>query len=67
MSPDLFVEPALRGKGLGRRLIEAVTDVARKDGRSCVQWLTQHENHTAQRLYNKVAESAFKEYRIKLE
>ena len=64
---DLFVDPSVRGKGLGRRLIEAVADVARRDGYIRVQWLTKHDNTTAQRLYDKVAQSLFKEYRMSLQ
>ncbi|KEZ45593.1 hypothetical protein SAPIO_CDS1934 [Scedosporium apiospermum] len=64
---DLFVDPSVRGKGLGRRLIEAVGDKGRSGGYSRVQWVTAHDNFTAQRLYDKVAESIFKEYRMKLD
>lgn len=63
---DLFVDPAIRGKGVGRALIAAVTDAARAAGSSRVYWITHETNTTAQTLYNKVAErSGFIQYRIK--
>lgn len=63
---DLFVESSLRGRGLGRRLIESVGDVARSKNCLHVAWTTQHDNITAQRLYNTMATSEFKEYRMEL-
>jgi GNAT superfamily N-acetyltransferase len=52
---DLFVDPELRGGGIGRALIEAVTDVARREGMSKVYWLTQETNATARKLYDSLA------------
>ena len=61
---DLFVEPGLRGGGVGRKLIEAVEQEARKAGASRVYWNTQETNATARILYDKVAErSGFIQYR----
>ncbi len=52
---DLFtVEPA-RGRGIGRRLIEAVYEVARHAGSSRVYWQTQDTNHAGRALYEKIA------------
>jgi GNAT superfamily N-acetyltransferase len=53
---DLYVDPAFRGHGLGRALIEAV--YARADDAGCpsVYWLTQDFNHTARRLYDRVGQ-----------
>ena len=53
---DLFVDETLRGEGLGRALIEAVTDVARANGAQRVRWITQNTNATARKLYDQVAE-----------
>ncbi|MCZ7656565.1 MAG: GNAT family N-acetyltransferase [Xanthobacteraceae bacterium] len=61
---DLFTEPALRGRGVGRRLIEAVYDRARAAGCDRVYWLTHETNTQAQLLYDRVADrSGFIQYR----
>lgn len=53
---DLFTNEAARGKGVGRALIEGVYQQARLAGCSRVYWQTHETNHTAMRLYDKVAE-----------
>jgi GNAT superfamily N-acetyltransferase len=53
---DLFTAPALRGLGIGRRLIQAVYDAARAAGCSRVYWQTQVTNQTGRALYDQVAE-----------
>lgn len=52
---DLFTVEALRGRGIGRRLIEAVYDAARKARASRVYWLTHSGNTVARGLYDKLA------------
>lgn len=52
---DLFVDPAARGTGAGRALIEAVYREADAAGCPAVYWLTQEFNDTARRLYDRVA------------
>jgi len=49
---DLYVEASARGEGIGRALIEASAEVARERGAQRLQWATQPENKTAQRLYD---------------
>jgi GNAT superfamily N-acetyltransferase len=49
---DLFVDPAARGHGVGRALIEASAAVARERGAHHLEWATQPDNATAQRLYD---------------
>ena len=52
---DLFTEPSMRGKGVGRALIKAVYEQAKQANQSRVYWQT-HETNTAGRLlYDKVA------------
>lgn len=49
---DLYVEESIRGKGVGRALIEATAEVARERGAPFVEWSTAPDNQTAQRLYD---------------
>ena len=61
---DLFTSEAARGKGVGRALINGVYEQATRAGSSRVYWQTHETNHTAQLLYDKVAEkSGFIVYR----
>jgi len=61
---DLFTSAAARGKGVGGALISEVYEQARRAGASRVYWQTHETNHTAQTLYDKVAErSGFIVYR----
>ena len=53
---DLFVDPAIRGGGVGRALIAAVRAAATQKGAPEVYWHTQSFNTTARTLYDKVAE-----------
>jgi GNAT superfamily N-acetyltransferase len=52
---DLFVDPAHRGQGAGRTLIEAVYREA--DAHQCTRtyWVTEETNGTAQALYDRTA------------
>lgn len=52
---DLFTAEQVRGRGVGRRLIEAVYDAARQAGSSRVYWQTQATNAAGRALYDKVA------------
>jgi len=65
---DLFTAEEARGLGVGRKLIEAVYEQARKAGSFRVYWLTHETNETAMKLYNKIADkSGFLVYRKTLE
>lgn len=65
---DLFTLESVRGKGVGRALIEEVYRRAQIAGSSRVYWHTHETNATAMRLYNKVAEhTGFVVYRKMLE
>ncbi len=48
---DLYVDEARRGEGIGRALIEACAEVARKRGAHHLEWATAPDNKTAHRLY----------------
>jgi len=52
---DLYVAPALRGQGVGRRLIERLAEEGRAAGWLKLMWMTQHDNHEARRLYDRIA------------
>jgi GNAT superfamily N-acetyltransferase len=61
---DLFTNADMRGKGVGRALIEAVYERAKTAGSPRVYWVTHETNLTAMTLYDKVAErSGFIQYR----
>jgi GNAT superfamily N-acetyltransferase len=61
---DLFTTEAARGQGVGRALIEAVSERAKTGGAMRLYWQTHETNLTAMRLYDKVAErSGFVVYR----
>jgi GNAT superfamily N-acetyltransferase len=49
---DLFVSEAVRGRGVGRALIEASAAVARERGAAHLEWATAPDNLAAQRLYD---------------
>jgi GNAT superfamily N-acetyltransferase len=60
---DLFVDPSVRGQGIGKALILSLDEIAREEGSRKVWWETQNHNATARRLYDSVAElSEFVKY-----
>ena len=64
---DLFVNPNIRGKGLGRALIDAVYDIAVKNGCSRLYWNTDATNETARKLYDTYTKESGKiQYRIQI-
>ncbi len=52
---DLFTAADVRGQGVGRALIDAVTKFARERSCARVYWMTQESNAPARRLYDQVA------------
>jgi len=61
---DLFTSEVARGAGVGRKLIEAVRQMAQARGCFRVYWHTHESNLQAQELYDKVADkSGFIVYR----
>ncbi|MBM3578348.1 MAG: GNAT family N-acetyltransferase [Alphaproteobacteria bacterium] len=64
---DLFVDPTLRGGGVGRALIQDLIDLGRMRGWSQLYWLTRANNERARRLYDSFVEAdAFVRYRLTL-
>ncbi len=51
---DLYADPDQRGKGVGRKLIEAVYTAADARGCPSVYWLTQDFNAQARKLYDRI-------------
>ena len=61
---DLFVDPGVRTRGIGRKLIEAVYAEADKRGATRTYWATQEFNYRARALYDQVGtKSPFVQYR----
>lgn len=64
---DLYVCPSVRGRMIGKKLIEYVQGQARAQQCERLYWHTQQSNQTAQRLYDWIAEkSGVIEYRMPL-
>jgi GNAT superfamily N-acetyltransferase len=65
---DLYVDARSRGKGIGRALIEASAEVARERGAYRLEWATEPDNATAQRLYDSTGakRSTWIEYELEL-
>ncbi len=60
---DLYARPEARGTGVGRALIQAVYDEADRQKAPSVYWLTQENNHTARKLYDRIGKlSPFLKY-----
>jgi len=66
---DLFVDPAARQRGVGRCLMEAAAEEARRRGAVSLVLSTAKTNHRAQRLYESlgwVRDEDFYEYSLRL-
>lgn len=61
---DLYVDPKVRGGGVGRALIKAVEEIATAKGSKRLYWTTAPDNETARRLYDKVAITNRVQYKI---
>jgi GNAT superfamily N-acetyltransferase len=55
---DLFTAESVRGRGVGKALIEAVCGKAKAAGCDRVYWQTHETNATAMRLYDQVAQKS---------
>ena len=64
---DLFVDPNIRGKGVGRALMNRVVEFAKEKNSKRVYWTTQEFNKTARVLYDSITSvSEFVQYRLPL-
>lgn len=53
---DLYVDPSVRGQGIGRQLIEAVYAKSQELNHHRIYWRTKADNQAARALYEKVAD-----------
>ena len=53
---DLYATPDVRGKGIGRALIEAVYAAADEHGAASTYWMTQDFNKNARVLYDRIGQ-----------
>jgi GNAT superfamily N-acetyltransferase len=64
---DLFVDPNIRGKGIGRALMNKVFELAKEKKSKRVYWTTQEFNKTARVLYDSITPvSEFVQYRLSI-
>ena len=64
---DLFVDSNIRGKGVGRALMNRVIELAKEKNSKRVYWTTQEFNKTARVLYDSITSvSEFVQYRLPL-
>jgi GNAT superfamily N-acetyltransferase len=62
---DLFIDPAARGRGIGRALVEDVLQRCRQEGWSRLYRHTRGSNRGARRLYDRFAQADdFVRYRL---
>ncbi len=63
---DLFIDSSIRGKGIGRALIDDLIAICRDKGWSRLYWHTNEDNERARKLYDSYVESdGHIRYRIK--
>jgi GNAT superfamily N-acetyltransferase len=61
---DLFVDPKVRGAGVGRALINELEKIAIAKGSKRLYWTTAPDNEVARKLYDKVAITDKVQYKI---
>ena len=61
---DLYVDPKVRGGGVGRALINELEKIATQAGSKRLYWTTAPDNVVARRLYDKVAITDRVQYKI---
>jgi GNAT superfamily N-acetyltransferase len=52
---DLFTAPTARGSGVASALLQALSQLAERQGLSVVRWITSTDNDRARRLYDRTA------------
>ena len=65
---DLFVDPAVRGVGVGRALLDDLVALGRARGWSSIYWHTRANNAQARKLYDSyVLADDFVRYRLQIQ
>lgn len=54
---DLYVDPALRGQGIGKALLEWLRNAMRAEGWARLYWVTHKDNAKARALYDQFAQA----------
>ncbi|MCJ8517974.1 ribosomal protein S18 acetylase RimI-like enzyme [Pseudorhizobium tarimense] len=54
---DLFVDASVRGRGVGRALLDDLVGLCRENGWSRLYWHTAEDNSTARKLYDSYVET----------
>jgi GNAT superfamily N-acetyltransferase len=54
---DLYVDPAARGRGVGKALLEWLRNAMRAEGWARLYWVTHKDNRTARALYDQFAQA----------
>jgi GNAT superfamily N-acetyltransferase len=54
---DLFVDETIRGKGVGRALIDDLVKISKRNGWRGIYWHTDQENVRARKLYDTYIET----------
>lgn len=63
---DLFIDENIRGKGVGRALMDDLIDICERQGWSRLYWHTNEDNVRARKLYDRYVKSdGHIRYRIK--
>ncbi|RFC69427.1 MULTISPECIES: GNAT family N-acetyltransferase [Mesorhizobium] len=53
---DIYVDASYRGKGIAQAMLTELKSIGESAGWYKIFWMTQPDNHAAQRLYEKVAQ-----------
>ena len=52
---DLFVEPKNRRNGVGKKIIEEINKISKRNNWNLIRWITRDDNTIAKSLYEKLS------------
>jgi GNAT superfamily N-acetyltransferase len=61
---DLFIDPAFRGKGIGRALMAYLADIARQNQCGRFEWVVLDWNESAMGFYKRLGATVLTDWRI---